>query len=95
MDENLASGIYVSCILIFLTLNMSRSFGVIRCTFPKKRALLETNRIVEQNRRKFGPLFCLCTMYIGTFDLENVQVILGLFGAGFTKLARNSKNCSS
>ncbi len=27
---------HIACILIFFTLIMSRSFGVIRCTFPKK-----------------------------------------------------------
>ena len=30
-----APGVLVPCMLVFLTLNMSRSFGVIRCTFPK------------------------------------------------------------
>ncbi len=30
-----ASGVYVTWMLVFLTLNMTRSFGVIRWTFPK------------------------------------------------------------
>ncbi len=29
-----ASEVDVACMLVFLTLNMLRSFGVIRCTFP-------------------------------------------------------------
>ncbi len=31
-----ASGVFVVCMLVFLTLNILRSFGVIRCTFPNK-----------------------------------------------------------
>ncbi len=30
-----ARRVYVICMLVLLTLNMSRSFGIIRCTFPK------------------------------------------------------------
>ncbi len=73
-----ASGVYVACILIFLTLNMSRSFQVIRCTFLKKGGITQKWFIIERNRWKFG-FRGLCCMRMCTFNLEHVKVIFELW----------------
>ncbi len=61
MDENLALGVYVACVLVFLTLNLSRSLMVIWCMFRKKGANSKTAHCRVKRMKIWGvcsmPLF--------------------------------------
>ena len=46
--------------------------------------------IMEPTNENLG-LGSICSMHVGTFDLEHVKVILESFSALFSKLGRNSK----
>ncbi len=71
-----ALGVYVACMLVFLTLNMSRLFGVIRCTFPKIGPLLKMvhRRVKWTKFWALGVYVALCCCF---FHLEHIKVVWG------------------
>ncbi len=58
--------------VVFLTLNMSKSFGVIRCIFRK----LGCNSKTAHHRAKRTKI-CAPLVHVGIFDLEHVKLIWG------------------
>ncbi len=71
------SEVCAACMLVFLTLNMSRSFKVIRCTLPKIWGVTQQRLIIERNGPKTWPSGTYITMHVDIFDLEHVRVIWG------------------
>ena len=63
---------------VHLTLQMSRSFGVIRCAFSE----LDGNSKAPNHRAKRTTIWAsvVCAMHVGTFNLARVKVISGSFG---------------
>ncbi len=69
--------------MVFLTLDMSKSFGVVRCTFPKKGL---NNSSLSETDETLG-IGCVCCMHMDAFTLNMSTP----FWRTFTKLAHNSK----
>ncbi len=71
-------GLYVACMLIFFTLHMSRSFGVI-CGVPfwklGRNSTAHRPTHVEQQTDKNLGLGGICSMHVDIFDLEHVKFI--------------------
>ncbi len=84
---NLGLNLYAACMLVFFTLAMSRSFGVIRCTFPK----LGCNSKVAHRKAKRTKIWGLGIACILVFWPWTCQGHLGSLGAVFRKLCSNSK----
>ncbi len=80
---------YLACILVIFTLNMSRSFGVLWCTFQIRRAVTQTAHH-RTKRTKIWALgvYVVCVLVFLTLNMSRS---FGVFGALFQKLGFKSK----
>ncbi len=81
-------GRYVTCMLVFLTLNMSRSFGVITCTFLKKTSITQKRLVVERNGSWVSGVYVACMLVFLTLSMSRS---FGIILCTFRKKERNSK----
>ncbi len=81
-----ASGMYVLCICVFLTLNMPRSFWGYSVHLSEKRGVIRKRLIVEPNGRKFGPRWCMYVVCICVHLTLNMTRSLGNHRCTFPKI---------
>ncbi len=72
-----ASWVYLTCMLVFFTLNMSSSVVVIRCTFWKKGCNSKTAHRRTKRTKIWASVVRVRSMHVGIFYVENVKVIWG------------------